>query len=78
MSGEINGFANTMTEMINTMGDTSQESSSITSALKSVQGQSTEVKASYADMLSKTNKLMDDMHNLSKATLVTAKVKDKE
>jgi len=66
MSGEIHDFANTMTEMVNIMGDLTKGSSSIFSSLKYVKDHSAEVKEGYADMLSKTDKLMGDMHNLSK------------
>ncbi|MCL2763143.1 MAG: methyl-accepting chemotaxis protein [Treponema sp.] len=66
MSAEINDFAKTMTEMIMVLGEMSQKSSGITSSLKHIREGSVEVKGGYADMLSKTGKLLDDMNDLAK------------
>jgi len=66
MSSEINDFAKTMTDMIAVLGDMSHKSSGITSSLKDIKEGSVVVKSGYADMLSKTSKLLDDMNDLAK------------
>ena len=66
MSAEVNDFAKTMTEMISVLGEMSHKSSGITSALKQIRDGSAVVKEGYADMLSKTSKLLDDMNDLAK------------
>jgi len=66
MSSEINDFAATMTEMITVLGDMSHKSTGITSSLKHIKDGSHVVKEGYADMLSKTEKLLDDMNDLAK------------
>jgi methyl-accepting chemotaxis protein len=68
MSGEINDIAKTMTEMIGTMSELSAGSHTITSTLKNVQEHSSEIKTTYADMISKTNRLLDEMNDLTKMT----------
>jgi iron only hydrogenase large subunit-like protein len=57
MSKEINGFAQTMTGLITTFNELSQESGDITAALDSLHNQSTTVKTGYAEILSMTDKL---------------------
>ncbi|MCL2805817.1 MAG: methyl-accepting chemotaxis protein [Treponema sp.] len=66
MSSEIHDFAKTMTEMISVLGEMSQKSTGITSSLKDIKEGSVEVKGGYADMLSKTSKLLDDMNDLAR------------
>jgi len=66
MSSEVNDFAKTMTEMITVLGEMSFKSSGITSSLKVIREGSVEVKGGYADMLSKTSKLLDDMNDLAR------------
>jgi len=76
MSSEVNDFANTMTEMITVLGDMSVKSSGITTSLKHIKEGSIEVKGGYADMLSKTSKLLDDMNDL--ARIAETKLKELE
>jgi methyl-accepting chemotaxis protein len=65
MSQEINSFANTITELINTLSELSAGSGKITSALKSVHEHSLAVKQGYVSMLAKTGKLKEDMDSLA-------------
>jgi iron only hydrogenase large subunit-like protein/uncharacterized protein YoxC len=65
MSKEINGFAETMTNLINTFNELSAESLDITNSLDSLRDQSAAVRSSYTEMLSMTDKLRDAMHELT-------------
>ncbi|MCL1928382.1 MAG: methyl-accepting chemotaxis protein [Treponema sp.] len=65
MSEEINGFASTMTELIDTLSRLSSESSGITGALENLQQNSSIVKTDYAQMLSLTDKLRYDINFLA-------------
>jgi iron only hydrogenase large subunit-like protein/ABC-type transporter Mla subunit MlaD len=65
MSKEINGFAETMTGLINTFSELSTESGDITAALDSLQNQSATVKTGYAEILSMTDKLHDAMFEMT-------------
>ena len=66
MSSEINDFAKTMTEMVSVLGEMSHKSTGTTSSLKTIKEGSVVVKSGYADMLSKTSKLLDDMNDLAR------------
>ena len=71
MSDEINGFAGTMTELINTFGELSAGSSEITTALSTLKGLTSSVITDYTDVLSTTGKLrnsMEDLVTISKET----------
>jgi iron only hydrogenase large subunit-like protein/ABC-type transporter Mla subunit MlaD len=71
MSREINGFATTMTELINTFGELSAGSSEITSALAILSELTSSIKSDYVEVLSTTDKLrnsMEDLVRISKAT----------
>jgi methyl-accepting chemotaxis protein len=57
MSKEINGFAETMTDLIDTFRELSVESGEITAALDSLRDESAIVKTGYAEILSMTDKL---------------------
>jgi iron only hydrogenase large subunit-like protein/uncharacterized protein YukE len=57
MSGEINNFAITMTELIDNLTELSSKSSNITDSLSTLRDQSTQVKTDYTSMLSLTDKL---------------------
>jgi ABC-type transporter Mla subunit MlaD len=65
MSDEIDGFASTMTELIDTLAKLSLESSGITSSLESVKDSSNAVKTDYSKMLSLTDKLRYDINFLA-------------
>jgi ABC-type transporter Mla subunit MlaD len=65
MSDEINGFAETMTELIDTLASLSLESSGITSSLEGVKESSSAVKTDYSRMLSLTDKLRYDINFLA-------------
>jgi methyl-accepting chemotaxis protein len=65
MSSEINGFASTMTELIDTLGELSAESSDITGALQNLQNHSSAVKTDYGEMFSLTDKLRYDINFLA-------------
>jgi len=52
--------------MISILGEMSIKSTGITSSLKEIKEGSVIVKSGYADMLSKTSKLLDDMNDLAK------------
>jgi methyl-accepting chemotaxis protein len=61
MAGEINGFANTMTELINSLGELSIGSREITTALVQLREHAEAIKAGYHDMMSKTQELEESM-----------------
>jgi methyl-accepting chemotaxis protein len=65
MSKEINGFAQTMTGLINTFNELSTESQVITNSLGSLKEQSAAVRSSYGEMLALTDKLRDAMKELT-------------
>jgi iron only hydrogenase large subunit-like protein len=68
MSIEINGFAQTINELINTFAELSSESNEITASLESLKSQSATVKTGYGEMLTKTDKLLDSMTELKALT----------
>jgi len=72
MAKEINGFAETMTGLIETLGKLSTGSSSITSELDSLRDQSQTVKTGYAEILSMTDKLRTWLHDLATISEKTA------
>jgi len=57
MSEEINGFAQTMTDLINTFNELAEESNGVTKALNKLKDQSSTVKSGYSQVLSMTEKL---------------------
>jgi methyl-accepting chemotaxis protein/iron only hydrogenase large subunit-like protein len=65
MSEEINNFAVTMTELIDTLSELSAKSTNITGALDILKNQSTDVKVNYSSMLSLTDKLRYDINMLA-------------
>ena len=65
MSGEINGFANTMSSLIDTLSKLSSDSSAITGSLKNLREHSSLIKTDYADMLSLTDRLRYDINFLA-------------
>ncbi|MCL2879653.1 MAG: methyl-accepting chemotaxis protein, partial [Treponema sp.] len=65
MSGEIRGFADTMTSLINTFSELSGESESISAALGTLREMYGSVKSGYSDMLSMTGRLTDNMNDLA-------------
>ena len=65
MSEEIDGFAGTMTGLINTLSELSDGSSEITASLVALQEITSTIKANYAEMLSMTDKLQENTRNLS-------------
>ncbi|MCL2792413.1 MAG: methyl-accepting chemotaxis protein [Spirochaetaceae bacterium] len=65
MSNEINGFAGTMTELIDTLGELSAKSSGVTTSLESLKEQSAAVKTDYTQMLSLTDKIRYDINFLA-------------
>jgi phage-related protein len=71
MSGEINGFAVTMSELINTFGELSAGSSEITAALGTLKELTSSIKTDYIDVLSTTDKLRDSMENLVRISNAT-------
>jgi methyl-accepting chemotaxis protein len=64
MSKEINGFAVTMSELINTFGELSAGSSEITATLSTLKELTASIKTDYTEVLSTTDKLRDSMENL--------------
>jgi ABC-type transporter Mla subunit MlaD len=75
MSGEINGFAVTMSELISTFGELSAGSSEITAALATLKDLTSSIKTDYIDVLSTTDKLRDAMENLVRISNATEKQK---
>jgi hypothetical protein len=73
MSGEINGFAVTMSELINTFGELSAGSSEITAALGTLKDLTSSIKTDYIDVLATTDKLRDSMENLVRISKATEK-----
>jgi methyl-accepting chemotaxis protein len=65
MSGEINGFAGTMTELIDTLSQLSAESTNITNSLESLRENSSAVKTDYAEMMALADKLRYDINYLA-------------
>jgi len=68
MADEIDGFADTMTGLINTLGELSSGSAEITSSLTALKDLTATIKNSYANMLSMTDNLQDDMNKLASIT----------
>jgi len=66
MSRQIKGFAETMTELINTLNGLSTDSRDITVDLDSLKDQSASVRTSYTAMLTMTDNLRDAMQELAK------------
>jgi iron only hydrogenase large subunit-like protein/uncharacterized protein YoxC len=66
MSKEINGFAETMTNLIKTLSELSMGSDEITTALRNLRNQSNVMKTNYAEIQSKTNQLHTAMISLTK------------
>jgi iron only hydrogenase large subunit-like protein/uncharacterized protein YoxC len=66
MSKEINGFAETMTNLISTLSELSAGSDEITNALRDLRNQSNVMKTNYAEILSKTDQLHKAMFDLTK------------
>jgi iron only hydrogenase large subunit-like protein/uncharacterized coiled-coil DUF342 family protein len=65
MSEEINNFAITMSELIDTLTEIKKKSTNITGALDTLREQSTDVKVNYGSMLSLTDKLRYDINMLA-------------
>jgi methyl-accepting chemotaxis protein/iron only hydrogenase large subunit-like protein len=65
MSEEINNFAATMSEIIDTLGELSAKSSDITGSLDNLKGHSSAVKTDYEQMQSMTDKLRYDINFLA-------------
>jgi len=65
MSDEINGFAGTMSDLIDTLAALSQGSTGITTSLESLTEHSATVKSDYEKMLSLTDKLRYDINFLA-------------
>ncbi|MCL2191269.1 MAG: methyl-accepting chemotaxis protein [Treponema sp.] len=65
MSGEVNGFAGTMTQLIDTLNELSTKSSRITSSLNNLRDHSATVKTDYTEMLSLIDKLRYDINFLA-------------
>ena len=65
MSGEINSFAGTMTELIDTLSALSAECTGITNSLEVLREHSGAVKGDYTAMLSLTDKLRYDINFLA-------------
>jgi iron only hydrogenase large subunit-like protein len=61
MAGEINGFADTMTELINGLGELSLGSTEITTALVLLRENAEAIKEGYHDMMNKTRELEGSM-----------------
>jgi len=68
MADEIKGFADTMTELITTLGELSSGSTEITTSLTALKELTATIKNSYANMLSMTDNLQDDMNKLASIT----------
>jgi methyl-accepting chemotaxis protein len=65
MAEEINGFANTMTELINSLGELSLGSQEITTALVLLRENAEAIKTGYHDMMHKTRNLEDSMQMIT-------------
>ena len=65
MSGEVNGFAGTMTELIDTLNELSTKSSRITNSLSNLKEHSAVVKSDYTEILSLIDKLRYDINFLA-------------
>ena len=65
MSGEVSGFAGTMTELIDTLNDMSTKSSRITNSLNNLKDHSATVQTDYTEMLSLIDKLRYDINFLA-------------
>jgi hypothetical protein len=66
MSDEIKGFANTMTELINSLGELSIGSQEITIALVKLREHAEAIKEGYHDMMNKTHELEMSMQSITK------------
>jgi uncharacterized coiled-coil DUF342 family protein len=66
MAQEINGFANTMTELINSLGELSIGSREITTALVLLREHAEAIKDGYQDMMNKTRDLEGSMQMITK------------
>ena len=65
MANEISGFVTTMTELIDTLGKVTDDSSSITTSLNGLRSKSSAVKTDYSEILSLTDKLRYDINFLA-------------
>jgi Na+-translocating ferredoxin:NAD+ oxidoreductase RNF subunit RnfB len=65
MAEEINGFANTMTELINSLGELSIGSREITAALIQLREHAEAIKTGYHDMMDKTHNLEASMQSMA-------------
>ncbi|MDR3192165.1 MAG: methyl-accepting chemotaxis protein [Treponema sp.] len=68
MAEEIKSFANTMTELINSLGELSIGSREITIALVQLREHAEAIKTSYHDMMSKTRNLETSMQSITQMT----------
>jgi iron only hydrogenase large subunit-like protein/uncharacterized coiled-coil DUF342 family protein len=71
MAEEINGFANTMTELINSLGELSIGSREITAALIQLREHAEAIKTSYHDMMDQTRALEESMQKITKNRAVS-------
>jgi hypothetical protein len=65
MAEEIKGFANTMTELINSLGELSIGSREITTALVQLREHAEAIKEGYHNMMSKTWDLEASMQSIT-------------
>jgi uncharacterized coiled-coil DUF342 family protein len=65
MAEEINGFANTMTELINSLGELSIGSREITTAIVQLREHAEAIKTGYHDMMDKTQNLEEAMQKMT-------------
>jgi methyl-accepting chemotaxis protein len=65
MAEEINGFANTMTELINSLGELSIGSREITIALGQLREHAEAIKTGYHDMMGRTRDLESSMQRIT-------------
>jgi Na+-translocating ferredoxin:NAD+ oxidoreductase RNF subunit RnfB len=65
MAEEITGFANTMTELINSLGELSIGSREITTALVQLREHAEAIKDGYHDMMDKTHDLEESMQEIA-------------
>jgi iron only hydrogenase large subunit-like protein/uncharacterized coiled-coil DUF342 family protein len=65
MAEEINGFAQTMTELINSLGELSVGSQEITRALVQLREYAESIKTGYRDMMEKTRNLETSMQSIA-------------